>query len=401
MKILVVFFMFFLLEGGVQAKAVRNKKTSVSTTQKSVEQSAKDPNLIVFPGAQEIFTNAKQAILIDFNTEKVLLEKNADERMVPSSMTKMMTDYVVNMARKSGKIPPNTKYLVSQKAWSTQGSKMFVELGGQVSIEDLMLGLAVQSGNDATIVLAEGLMGNEELFAREMTRVAKTLGMNNTQFKNASGLPEEGHYSTARNMAKLGLAMIKNHPEYYVINSIKEFTYHGIKQGNRNPLLYDNMGCDGIKTGHTDDGGYGMVASCTDGNQRYILTVNGLRSMQERADETRKLMAWAKANFTGQQVIKKGDVIEAQAKVEIGKKHAIKLVAANDVNFLMLRSEQNQPVINKSIPASIKAPIAEGAKVGELSVTLANNTAKIDVIAAESVEKLGWFDRALRMVGLK
>ena len=276
---------------------------------------------------------------------------------------------------------------------------MFVHVGDKVKVADLHRGIAVQSGNDASIVVAEGITGSEEGFAAEMNRMAAQLGMSATNFKNASGLPEEGHYSTARDLAKLATAVIKNHRKFYSVNSELNFTYNGIKQGNRNPLLYDNIGCDGIKTGHTGVAGFGVAASCVEGDQRYILVINGLPSMQARADEARKLMGWAR-QFIGKFVVKKGDVIEKAAKVETGVKDSIPLIAAQDLYMVMLRSEQDKVSLSPVIDIALIAPVREGVRGGRLIASLGQSLTEIDLVTAESVERLGWFKRALKYVGL-
>lgn len=356
-------------------------------------------NVTTYPGASTIPVVAKQAILVDFNTGKVLLEKNADERMAPSSMTKMMTTYVMEEEIIKGKISNETEFLVSQKAWRTQGSKMFVHVNDKVKVAELHKGIAIQSGNDASIVVAEGIMGTEEGFALEMTRVAKELGMINTNFKNAHGLHEEGHYSTARDLSKLGHAIIKNHSKFYSVNKEKEFTYNNIKQGNRNPLLYDDIGCDGIKTGHTDAGGFGATVSCLDGDQRYILVINGMPSVQARADEARKLIGWAKGNFMGKTIVKKGDVVEKAAKVAVGVKDTVALVAARDVYMLLLRTEQNNIKTTHTVNGALTAPIKQGDRGGVLVATVGDARMEVELIAAENVDKLGWFKRALKYIG--
>lgn len=357
-------------------------------------------NVYIYPNASKLSVLAKQAIVMDFNTGMVLLEKNADERMAPSSMTKMMTAYLLEEKIENGEISNDSEFLVSEKAWRTQGSKMFVQVGDKVKVADLHKGIAIQSGNDASIVVAEGLVGSEEAFATEMNLMAKKLGMNSTNFKNASGLPEEGHASTARDLAKLAIAMIKNHEKFYSINKQLDFTYNGIKQGNRNPLLYSNIGCDGIKTGHTDAGGYGVAASCVDGLQRYVFVINGLDSVQARADEARKLNEWAKSNFIGKVLAKKGDVIEKALKVELGVKDSIPLVAAQDLYLLMLRSEQNKVVLKPFFKQPIVAPVKEGSRLGTLMASLNNNKVQIDLVAPYSVDKLGWFKRILKSAGI-
>jgi D-alanyl-D-alanine carboxypeptidase (penicillin-binding protein 5/6) len=356
-------------------------------------------NVLIYSGASKVPVRAKQALLVDYLSGKVLLEKNADERMAPSSMTKMMTTYLLEEKLQSGAISEATEFLVSEKAWRTQGSKMFVQVHDKVKVADLHRGIIIQSGNDASIVAAEGLTGSEEAFAAEMNVMAANLGMTATNFKNASGLHEEDHYSTARDLSKLAIATIKNHRKFYGVNQEKEFTYNGIKQGNRNPLLYDNIGCDGIKTGHTDAGGYGVTASCTDGDQRYILVLNGLESVQARADEARKLIAWAKANFLGKYVVKKGDVMD-KASVETGVKNSVPLIAAQDLYMIMLRSEQNKVKLNSSLNLPLIAPVLEGMRIGKLIATLGQSMTEIDLVAAETVPRLGWFKRILKYVGI-
>ncbi len=227
--------------------------------------------------AQGIDTAAKQAIVLDYETGTVLFEKNADERMPTSSMSKVMTAYMVFDAVKKGQISMENQFPVTEKAWNTQGSKMFVELGNSIKVEDLLRDVIIQSGNDATIVLAEGISGSEEVFAKNMTAKAHELGMKNSNFTNASGWPDDNHYSTARDLATMGVALIHDFPEYYKIYSEKDFTYHSIKQGNRNPLLYLNNGGDGIKTGHTEAAGYGLIGSGVSAlnGRRVVFVVNG------------------------------------------------------------------------------------------------------------------------------
>ncbi len=205
-------------------------------------------------GAATVDTIARQAILIDTTTDTVLMEKAADERMPTSSMSKMMTAYLVYDALRDGRITLDTKFPVSKKAWQTGGSKMFVQINDTIRVEDLLRGLLIQSGNDAAVVLAEGLAGSETAFADRMNEMAKKLNMNASHFVTSNGLPDPEHYSTARDLAILAERMISDFPQYYRYDSEREFTWNKIKQGNRNPLLYRDMGVDGIKTGHTDSG---------------------------------------------------------------------------------------------------------------------------------------------------
>jgi D-alanyl-D-alanine carboxypeptidase (penicillin-binding protein 5/6) len=374
---------------GQPKKAVVTKKADSSAN-------ISEEGITYYPGAPRLGLMAKQAIVTDFRSGKVLLEKNADERMAPSSMTKMMTTYILEEKLAKGELKPDSQFFVSKKAWSTQGSKMFVHVGDKVAVADLHRGIAIQSGNDASIVVAEGIKGSEAQFAAEMNLVASQLGMKASNFKNASGLNEDGHYSTARDLSILASAIIKNHPQFYPINQEKYYSYNGIQQGNRNPLLYDNIGCDGIKTGHTDAGGFGITASCVDGDQRANIVLNGLPSMQARADESRRVVTWVKENFIGKVAVKKGDVMVKGAKVELGLKADVPLVASDDLYMLMLRNQQKDIKITTNIEEPLKAPIKAGSRLGTVTASIGDNQVTVDLLAAESVEKLGWFKRMLK-----
>ncbi|MDX1739507.1 MAG: D-alanyl-D-alanine carboxypeptidase family protein, partial [Alphaproteobacteria bacterium] len=243
--------------------------------------------------SQDLETSAKQVFLLDMSTNTVLFEKDADSRMYPASMTKMMTAYMLLEQVKNGALSLDDTFPVSQKAWKKGGSKMFVEVGKRVRIEDLLRGIIIQSGNDATIVVAEGLAGSEDAFARAMTDKAKELGMLNSQFKNASGWPDPEHYTTARDLAILAEATIRNLGEYYHIYSEEYFTFSGIKQRNRNPLIRNGYnGADGLKTGHTEASGYGLTASAMRDGRRLVLVANGMNSSNERGVEAERIMTW-------------------------------------------------------------------------------------------------------------
>lgn len=240
---------------------------------------------------------------MDYSTGKILLEKNAHEQMPPSSMTKIMTSYLIEEKLKKEEVSPASEFIVSEKAWRMGGSKSFMPLGEKVRLDDILRGIIIQSGNDACIVAAEGLYGSEEIFVDAMNAKAQEIGMNNTHFVNSNGWPAENPYSTAYDLALLARLLITTHPEFYSIYSEKNFTFgkdqkgNLITQGNRNPLLYKDIGCDGVKTGYTDDGGYGIVASFIDNNRRYIMVINGLGSMKERANEALKIVYWLKQNI--------------------------------------------------------------------------------------------------------
>ena len=243
------------------------------------------------PPAQALETRAREAFLIDVTTGTVLLEKDADVSMPPASMSKIMTAYLVFGALKEGRISLDDKLPVSEKAWRKGGSKMFVEVGSEVSVEDLLRGVIVQSGNDACIVLAEALAGSEEAFAEQMTRKAREIGMEGSTFTNSTGWPDPNHRMTARDLAILAERMVQDFPDFYHYYSEREFTYNGIRQGNRNPLLYKNLGADGLKTGHTEEAGYGLTASAERDGRRLVLVINGLESIKARSEEAERLIA--------------------------------------------------------------------------------------------------------------
>ncbi|WP_375319276.1 D-alanyl-D-alanine carboxypeptidase family protein [Candidatus Tisiphia endosymbiont of Oplodontha viridula] len=355
-------------------------------------------NIIRHPDTNAITLEAKQAIVIDYVTGKVLLAKNAYKRMIPSSMTKIMTSYIIEEKIQKGEVSFDSQFIVSEKAWRMGGSKSFMPLGEMVSLEDILNGIIVQSGNDACVVAAEGLYGTEENFVDSMNLQAQKIGMKDTHFVNASGWPADNHYSTAYDLATLSRALIKNHPEFYHIYSKKYFTFgkdqkgQPITQGNRNLLLYKDIGCDGIKTGFTDNAGYGMVVSCIDDGRRYIMVVNGLSSMKKRADESIILLNWIKQNFIHKKFYAKGDIIE-EAQVWLGVKDKVQLVVAEELSMVVPRSNQEKVDIKISIPSTLSAPLKAGDIIGKVSVTVDNDAQEIAILAKESIDKVGFLKR--------
>ncbi len=338
-------------------------------------------------------TAAKQAYIIDFDTGQILFAKNEDQRMPTSSMSKVMTMYMVFDAMKTGKITKDTEFQVSEKAWKMGGSKMFVKVGDKVRVEDLIRGVIVQSGNDATIVLAEGLAGSEETFAIAMTRKAKSLGMENSNFVNASGWPDDNHYSTAKDLAILAKALIRDFPEYYSYYSELEFEYAGIKQGNRNPLLYRDIGADGIKTGHTEAAGYGLIGSGKKDGRRAIMVVNGLASQQERADESARLFSWGLNGFENIKVFSKGEVVET-APVEMGKALTVPLAVDEDVLVTLPKLSRDQLKVEAIYTKPFIAPVQAGQRIGKLQITIpGQEPLDYDLLTANAVEELGFFEK--------
>ena len=345
----------------------------------------------------QIETVAKQAYIIDYETGQVLYAKNENERMPTSSMSKTLTGYVVFDALDSGKITLDQEFPVSEKAWRMQGSKMFVPLGGMVKVEDLIRGMLVQSGNDATIVLAEGVAGTEEQFVEMMNRRAQELGMKDSHFMNASGWPDPNHYSTAHDLALLGRALIANHPKHYHYDSEIDFTYNNIKQGNRNPLLYKNIGADGIKTGHTEDAGYGLMGSAVRGDRRVIMVLNGMASMDERAQESTRMMEWALASFTNANIFQKGMKV-ADAPVVMGIERSVPLIVDQDLKITLPRGAATPGNLHAiaSFKGPLEAPVKQGTQVGVVRVELPNmQPVELPIIAAKDIPRKGFFPALL------
>ena len=349
--------------------------------------------------AEAIETKAKYALLMDADTGYVMFDKRADEAMHPASMSKLMTSYIVEEALKSGKYTEDTEFTVSENAWKkggakTGGSTMFLNIGQKVKLIDLLKGINIQSGNDACIVVAEGMAGTEEAFAAKMTQKAKKLGLTKSTFANATGIPDPNHLMSARDLALLSQHIINDFPEYYPIYSQKEFTYNGIKQGNRNPLLYSLQGADGLKTGHTSQSGYGLTASvkAPDG-RRLILVINGLKDMKERASEAKNLMSYGLSHFENLTVL---DTKKAVATIPVwmGVKGEISAYPAE--NLIQTHPMGEEVKITSAIEYQdpILAPVQKGQKVGTITTTLPDGTIhEMDLLAGESVEKLGFFAR--------
>jgi D-alanyl-D-alanine carboxypeptidase (penicillin-binding protein 5/6) len=287
--------------------------------------------LFLFPAIcfAQIDTKAQFAYMIDYETGTVLYDKNASERMFPASMTKLMTATLVFEALKNGTITMDTQYKVSKEAWKKQGSKMFVKYNSLVKVEDLIRGVIVQSGNDACIVLAEGIYGSEEQFVAKMNEKAKELGLEKTNFLNSNGWPELNHYSTAKDLATIAKNIIKNYEDYYFLYSLKSFTYNKIKQFNRNKLL-GKFGVDGMKTGFTDESGYGIVMSAKNNDRRIILVINGLASVDARTKEGQKLVNYGLNNFFNKKVVEKDKVI-TKVQVARGVEKEVNLVVKEDI----------------------------------------------------------------------
>lgn len=348
-------------------------------------------SLPVRAGAVE--TAAKHAYLVDARTGAVLMEKNAAEPMAPASMTKLMTIYLIFERLKDGRLKLDTELPVTEEAWRTGGSKSFVSVGSKVRVEDLIRGIIVQSGNDACIVAAQGIAGSESAFAVEMNKKAKELGLTGSNFRNATGWPDPEHLSTARDLALLAKRTIQDFPELYKYYAETEFAFGGIRQANRNPLLYKNMGADGLKTGHTEASGYGLTASAVRGDRRLILVVNGLGSDKERGDESARLMEWGFTEFENYTFFKAGETVES-AEVWQGRAATVPLVVERDVLATLPKASREKLRVTVQYAGPIPAPIAKGQKVATL-VMDAPGAGKIEVplLAGTDVERKGFFGR--------
>jgi D-alanyl-D-alanine carboxypeptidase (penicillin-binding protein 5/6) len=323
------------------------------------------------PSQVGIGTLARQAFMVDPQTSSVLLYKEADTPMHPSSMAKMMTIYIAFEELNAGRIKLDTRFRVSERARSMGGSRMFVELGSEVTVEDLIKGMIVLSGNDACVVIAEGLSGTEESFAERMTKRGQELGLSKTVFKNSSGWPADGQFTTARDLAVLSWRTIEDFPKLYRYYAESNWTYNNIRQDNRNRLLRTTPGTDGLKTGHTEEGGYGQATSAIRDGRRLILVVNGMTSMAERAQETSRLMEWGFREFSNTTIFRAGDVV-AEAPVWLGDREKVALVAPRLVQVTGPAGQTAQPRVVARFDGPLSAPIVKGTKLGTAAVNLSD-----------------------------
>ncbi len=349
--------------------------------------------------AQAIDIAAREYILLDFLTGAVLDSKQADERMPPSSMSKLMTAYMAFDAIKAGRVSLDDEMTVSNNAWkiggaASGGSTMFLNPGDKVKIENLLRGMIIQSGNDACIVLAENLAGSEEAFAEKMNAKAKEIGLINSNFMNATGLPHPEHYMTVRDLTVLARRIIADFPEYYSLYSETNFTYNGITQGNRNPLLYKvDSGADGLKTGHTEAAGYGLTASAIRNGRRLILAANGMASIKSRDEETSKLMDWGFREFTNRNLFVAGAKV-TDAEVWLGDKASIPLIIQRDLVVTLPRAQAQSVSVKAVYDGPLPAPIAQGAEVGKLVIGAKGmETLQVTITAGESAGRLGLIGR--------
>lgn len=346
--------------------------------------------------AAQISTQAKQAIMVEGSTGSILFEYNADMVMSPSSMSKLMTIYLTFERLRDGNILMDDEFEVSEKSWRKwrlQGSTMFLKAGQKVTVLELLQGVIVQSGNDACAVLAEGLAGSEDVFVDWSNSKAKELGMNNSHFVNVNGWPDPEHYTTARDLAILSQRLIAEFPDYYYLFKEKKFTFNNISQTNRNPILYSMPSADGLKTGHTEDGGYGLAASAIENDRRLILVINGLSSNRARAREGERLLNHGFRDFNVYPLFKAGDTIDS-ANVWLGEDGKVPLVAEQDVTLSISRQDRRKMKVKVIYSGPIAAPIAKGQPIATLEISAADmKTMTLPLVAGADIAKLGGINR--------
>ena len=350
--------------------------------------------------AQAFETSARNAILVDFDTGAYIYAKNHEDQMPPASMSKLMTVYIIFDKLKSGLLSLDDEFTVSENAWrkggaASGGSTMFLKIGESVTVDDLLKGIIIQSGNDACIVAAENIAGSEEDFASLMNETAKKLGLKNSVFANSTGLPDENQLMSAEDLALLARAIIKDFGEYYHIFKQKEFTHNGIKQGNRNPLLYSMTGADGLKTGHTEEAGFCLTGSAVRGGRRLIEVIAGLKTNKDRSEESERLMSYGFREFKNVKIFEKGQVL-GQAKVWYGTQNVVDMVVLSDVLKTLKKNEMKNYTFKLVYDEPIKAPIKKGDIIGKVEIkTPTGGVETISLAAGSDVAKKGLFERLI------
>jgi D-alanyl-D-alanine carboxypeptidase (penicillin-binding protein 5/6) len=383
----ILFLIVFLI---VFPNQILSKTTKTSKTHKA-SQSAKITSQGDHTTSGSLRYDARSVVLMDGLTGQVLYEQNPNLRISPASFVKVMTLYLVLDALRASQLKMDDLVTVSERAWrrtyKTDSSTMFLKVGERVKIEDLLKGVAIASGNDACVALAEHLSGSEEAFAAKMNEKAQSLGLKDTQFKNSDGMPADGQYTTAMDMALLSKRYIEDHPEALVYHSTVEFEYNGKRQGNRNTLLQKNIGVDGLKTGHLKEAGYHLAATAKRDGQRMIAVVMGCNKMQKRAPEAQKLLEYGFKNFSTVEAVKKGATF-GPLKVKRGKLNQITLTAAEDGRATVAKGKENLVSVAPQLPQFIVAPIQKGQVVAKVLVQNEGKVAKeVNLLASSDVEK--------------
>lgn len=341
----------------------------------------------------EITTTSRAAILMEAQTGRILFEKNADLSIPPASMSKMMTIYIIFDALKKGEIKLTDTFHISKNARAQIGSRMFINVNEDITVENLLKGAIIQSGNDACVALAEGLSGSVDVFVMRMNDMAEKLGMTASTFANPTGLPDDNHRMSVKDLALLGRALVYDFPEYYKLYSETEFTWNKIRQPNRNPLLGYFNGADGIKTGHTEEAGYCLVGSAKRGKMRLISVVSGLNSNGQRKDESAKLLGYGFSAFDTKTLSK--DIIVSQLPVYLGATKKLDVTLEKDVDLLVKKTDLDKVSLELNAKLPIVAPISKGDVVGEILVKVPDQKESYvyNVVAKQDILKAGLWDR--------
>lgn len=346
--------------------------------------------------AAQIKTQAKHAIMVEGATGAVLFEHDADVTMPPSSMSKLMTIYLTFERLRDGNILLDDKFEVSTeiwRKWRLQGSTMFLKAGQKVTVRDLLMGVIVQSGNDACAVLAEGIAGSEDVFVEWSNEKAEELGMKDSHFANVNGWPDEAHYMSARDLATLSQRLVAEFPQYYSMFKEKKFTFNDISQTNRNPILYSMPSADGLKTGHTESGGYGLAASAVQNGRRLVLVINGLKSNRARAREAERLLNYGFRNFSVYPLFKAGDTVDT-ANVWLGNNGKVPLIVEDDVVLSISRQDRRKMKVKIVYTGPIPAPIVKGQPIATLEISAKDmKPLKLPLVAGADISKLGGISR--------
>ena len=384
--LLVMFVIVMIYPSPILCKTNRVSKTPKTSQKAKISEKIKTTEGKQAPSGS-LQCDARSAILMDGLTGQVLFEQNPGSKMAPASFVKIMTLFLVYDAIRAGQLKMDEMVTVSEKAWRIQGSKMFIKVGERVKVEDLIKGVAIASGNDACIALAEHLSGSEEAFVTKMNEKAKLLGLKDSQFRNSHGMPAEGQVTTAMDMATLSKRYIESHPESLAFHSTVEFEYNGIRQGNRNTLLQKNIGVDGLKTGHVEEAGYHLAATAKRDGQRMIAVVMGCDKMRKRGTEAQKLLEYGFKNFSTIEAVKKGATF-GPVKVKRGKLNQVGLTAAEDAKVTVAKGKENLVSAVPQLPQFIVAPIQKDQVLAKVLIQNEGKIAKeVSLLASSAVEK--------------
>ena len=357
--------------------------------------------LLAVGNAWAIETKARTAVLMDYDTGEILFAKDHKKMVAPASMSKLMTIYMVFEKLKDGTLSLDDVFTVSENAWrkggaATGGSTMFLKIGQKVRVEDLIKGILIQSGNDACIVAAENIAGSEEEFAQQMNIKAKRIGLMNSSFANSTGLPDPNQKMSMEDLALLSKAIISEFPEFFHIFSEKEFTFNGIKQGNRNPLLYTMRNADGMKTGHTEEAGFSLTATVKRGDRRLIEAMGGMKSNKERSEEAEKLINWGFREFDNYKILEQGQMV-AEVPVWMGEEDSVGLVVNEDVVKTIARGKVIDTKMTVVFDKPVRAPIKKGNQLGIVKVEIPDREMfDVPLYADKDVDEVGVFGRIKR-----